>query len=111
MHFTGDCGTDLQHEDNVCHMCCSAYQCSKWKRDLRTEHFSLHSSICRTCYMRINENRMSGGGAFKSAFGGALIQHTLPTASDVIDPMVYLQDQKENIKDTLIASIVKERQV
>ena len=74
---TGDCNTDLLHEGNVCHVCCSVNQCTKYKRDLRVEQFSLHSSICRSCHMKMSENRMSGG-VIKSAFGGSLIKHTLP---------------------------------
>jgi len=56
---------------------------------------------------------MYGGGSIKTAFGGMLQQYTLPLGPEVntLDPLIYLNEQKDSIKDTLTSSVIKDRQV
>ena len=74
-------------------------------------HFTLHASMCESCYKKLYDERMYGGGMIKSSLGGTASQHTLPLSDNVIDPLVYLHSQKEPIKDTLTTAVIEHRYV
>ena len=94
----------------ICLECSVREKCRKCGRYLRACRVNPHISTCWTCFRKMTGRDEQGGGGVsmrgrKDTMGGLFSRTSLQAGSDDVDPLVFATDRKEEIADSLEASL------
>jgi len=96
----------------ICLECSVKERCRKCGRHLRACRMNPHSSTCWTCYRKmIGRDEQGGAGVRirgrKDTMGDLFSKTSLQAGIEDVDPFVFATDRKEDITDSLEASLVQ----